>query len=485
MEPEFCERGQNGSAHGEMPPPMDLEDCDDGRTAPTAVRKTRQGASNETSTPARYTGTLQGKQNNHANLRRSISNPSRSHFPYRPKHSDDNDALASSQVDQSHSNSSRQNLSSPQPNAKRAQSAKGTSSTGMKSKRHQKQIPGDVPSPSAQASCSSAETDGRKSYGEPPKGVGKPASLSYQDGHANESYQSTRVILVGNPGVGKSMIQNSLLGKEVFKSGISLGGGLTKRTSSFDKGNMTFVDTPGLDDIYNRKTAAREISAALRGPAAVKVVFVATLEAGRVRPADVCTLQTILKALRDVVGDMGNRYGLIVNKCEPSVAQQLRAKDSLDLRRGVFGPFRAVEEVKHVEVIGFDGAARGKSGKLLRSEERDKVRNMIERTPSIHLPEKPLVRLNVETFEEETQQIDENIHGFYKAFDQKANAGQCETGENGLATASYPQPPLTDGGTGFHKRLTYYAHMGGRLIIEKFSGLFAEDPSSQASRNRF
>ena len=72
-------------------------------------------------------------------------------------------------------------------------------------------------------------------------------------------------IMVGNPGVGKSTILNALIQAYKFKTGISLGKGLTsvldRQTDEF--GNI-LIDTPGLADIKMRKQASVEIVKALK-----------------------------------------------------------------------------------------------------------------------------------------------------------------------------------------------------------------------------
>ena len=56
------------------------------------------------------------------------------------------------------------------------------------------------------------------------------------------------ILVVGNPGAGKSTILNTLLQKAQFKSGASLGVGLTFRFDKFQENGITYMDTPGLCD---------------------------------------------------------------------------------------------------------------------------------------------------------------------------------------------------------------------------------------------
>ncbi len=92
----------------------------------------------------------------------------------------------------------------------------------------------------------------------------------------------------------------------VFKSGISLGTGLTTHLQkhAVPGTNITYIDTPGLTDIKRRKEAAEEIAKALRQAAEddrFKLVFCITLEAGRVRPADFSTISLVRTAKKEML----------------------------------------------------------------------------------------------------------------------------------------------------------------------------------------
>lgn len=124
-------------------------------------------------------------------------------------------------------------------------------------------------------------------------------------------------LFVGNPGSGKSTILNSMIGEPVFKSGVSFGGGLTYEFDEHRRGIHTFMDTPGLADVKLRKQAAAAITEALKKGGNFKVVFVVTLEAGRVRPADKTTIQLILESAPITT------YGLLINKVPKNTFKQL------------------------------------------------------------------------------------------------------------------------------------------------------------------
>lgn len=133
------------------------------------------------------------------------------------------------------------------------------------------------------------------------------------------------VIVLGNPGSGKSTILNALLGRVEFESGWSAASGLTtvfKRVKD-PKTNITFADTPGLDDVKIRDQAANEIEKALKSGAGLyKLLFVVTLEAGRVRNADLTTMKLILNALKGK-GEGIIPYGVIINKVPQKTIRML------------------------------------------------------------------------------------------------------------------------------------------------------------------
>ena len=110
------------------------------------------------------------------------------------------------------------------------------------------------------------------------------------------------LMFIGNPGSGKSTTCNAILGQVAFNSGLHTTG-LTTESSQHPwehEGVMhAITDTPGLADVNMRKEAAEEISKALKGDIIYKIFFVVTLESGRVRPADLTTIDLVLDCLPD------------------------------------------------------------------------------------------------------------------------------------------------------------------------------------------
>ena len=127
------------------------------------------------------------------------------------------------------------------------------------------------------------------------------------------------LIAIGNPGAGKSTVLNAIAREILFQSGIAFGNGLTyeldKRTNDFG----TFFDTPGLADDTYREAAGKAISSALRTGGNFKVLFFVSTNSGRVVRQDITTLRLVL----DAAPEIGNHYGLVINKVPKNVAERL------------------------------------------------------------------------------------------------------------------------------------------------------------------
>ena len=122
------------------------------------------------------------------------------------------------------------------------------------------------------------------------------------------------IIFIGNPGNGKSTLLDILCNGNYFAGGYFL---RTGSMAVFDKctlGDITYIDTPGLNDVKyeNKETAYKELSKALKGGVNCKVFFVVGETAGRVNQEDVATMNMVMDAVPEITA---NNFAVIVNKC--------------------------------------------------------------------------------------------------------------------------------------------------------------------------
>ncbi|CAE7181507.1 unnamed protein product [Symbiodinium necroappetens] len=85
---------------------------------------------------------------------------------------------------------------------------------------------------------------------------------------------------------------------------------------------VEFVDTPGLADVHGPQMAAQAINQFLNQAAQqdyrVKIFFVMTLQAGRMKPEDLYTIKQVMSCIVLPGGNKPgpNSYGVIINMCK-------------------------------------------------------------------------------------------------------------------------------------------------------------------------
>ena len=111
-----------------------------------------------------------------------------------------------------------------------------------------------------------------------------------------------------------------MAGESFFKSGLSIGTGLTSHLDEGSNKNGVFLDTPGLADEKLRIVAGKAIYQALKKDGHYRILFFVTERNGRVLQQDATTIKLILEAAPDI----GEDYGIIVNMLSKGVMKKIK-----------------------------------------------------------------------------------------------------------------------------------------------------------------
>ena len=141
---------------------------------------------------------------------------------------------------------------------------------------------------------------------------------------------------------------NSILGRAEFRAGFCVGRGMTTVLQKVLHNNIWYADTPGLADIERKEQAAAEIKQILLQARRLTLIFVVTLEAGRVRPSDVITIQVILKSMVNTVTK--NRFGIVINKVSANAERHMTQENGTVILRA----FQAESENFQTSFIYFN-----------------------------------------------------------------------------------------------------------------------------------
>eukprot|EP01132_Coremiostelium_polycephalum_P003035 gene3035-3796_t len=209
---------------------------------------------------------------------------------------------------------------------------------------------------------------------------GQSSKLSTQESNLSPVICSGEaIVFMGNPGAGKSTLCNSIFGKTVFRSGFSLGTGLSRRHQTYVYDGKLYIDTPGLFDMDPEmcSRAMQEIKKALSyNNKHYKLIFVIVIVAGTVYYDDLTTINMICKSIKTDF-----EYGIIFNNIEKKTLAKLETNE--DHRKVWDQAFKKRLNKQPVEVLllGRDVELADMDDAYLSSDNqnRDKLINFINR----------------------------------------------------------------------------------------------------------
>jgi GTP-binding protein EngB required for normal cell division len=227
----------------------------------------------------------------------------------------------------------------------------------------------------------------------------KEFSIPVVDSGRKNSTINEVIVFLGNPGTGKSSLLNSIFQKPIFRSGTNAGTGLTRRIECQSYEDKLYVDTPGLDDIDLKYQAASEIEKALKHSNNYKIVFVATLESGRIKPADLVTINTVCEAIKT-----NFEYGLIINKAtEASIKKVNEAGGIAGFLKG-----KVNKQPLDILIINFDGSIHDEEDCYFSKESpnREKLVSFINQLTAKKIVSEEVAKLDVRDYEEKIKEME-------------------------------------------------------------------------------
>ena len=156
-----------------------------------------------------------------------------------------------------------------------------------------------------------------------------------------------KTIAIGNHNCGKSSLLNSLAKENLFISS-SILHQLEEKTSS--KNGDIFIDTPGLDNIEFGDQVGKEITEIMNKGGELKILFIITLDQGRINLEDVRSMKFVLEAAPSI----GQKYGVVFNMISKRIFRDLKT-DSIrvDYINVMFNGFPDQKKCDHSNITFF------------------------------------------------------------------------------------------------------------------------------------
>ena len=213
----------------------------------------------------------------------------------------------------------------------------------------------------------------------------------------------TTVIALGNPGAGKSCILNMLANKVIFRCGVNIGEGLTEVFDVQVAGNTKFCDTPGLSegDKLRLHKAGDEIRKSLNRGGPHKILFFVQQNAGRPVLED----QTTMRLIHEAAKEIGDEYGVIVNKVSETMLKKFaNVENDIRFREKLFAGFPATDHVLYLPELD---ELKDKDDQLVEIDDVPGFKDFFNKIPIRNITKGSVEHIEVEKFEEMSNKIKE------------------------------------------------------------------------------
>ena len=187
------------------------------------------------------------------------------------------------------------------------------------------------------------------------------------------------------------------------------------------------ADTPGLSDTRLREKAAQEIEASLRRGGYFRLVFVITLEAGRVRPDDATTISLVLEAVKKEIP-----FAILINKLAVDELSVLEEENNQkDILTSVLSGTNRV--TPYFEALLFDVSLAGKENAIPSVSQIAKLAEFLKGVPFMKISPSDVSAIASDFQEERKEQMEgeiarlkEDKHYLERMWQEKLEAASAE-----------------------------------------------------------
>lgn len=227
------------------------------------------------------------------------------------------------------------------------------------------------------------------------------------------------IVFCGNPGVGKSTLCNSIFQEPIFPSGFSVFGGMTEHQQEHIHQHKLYVDTPGLDNPESSEKAAKEIEKALKHNNNYKIVFVTTMESGRIRPADLATINVVSDAIKTQF-----EYGLVFNKVSKAALEEQSGQS--DMKQALVNRMLNLlhKRPSSVVVLQEDMAIKDRNNKHFQEGDKNRQRllSFLDGLKANSIQESAVGKIDVADFQAKVKEIEKRHQLEMKALRKEMEA---------------------------------------------------------------